>query len=497
VLTMKGYRLTSLSIFLSTCRGSNTTFKWASDSPISATSTTHGGIGDYVAAGLGIDTHKTSSTSVTAGGRNKLSNGISISTEETSSAAISTSGNRTLEDDTSARRPTQPAETTNSTPAANLVAPTGHLESAAEIENTTTATDCWHSWVDYWSASSLNMVTYETSFYNPRTETRTELREEDSLIPTSSWESFVDTATYSSLSTVYSDGFPVSVAVSYETRTYSDVGWAVYTIWSSLSEFHTTFTETYNFYDYVTTTRSTTALPTPRCELPTAASQCNEQWSSYIYADSWKYYDDFDDPNTGYFPGTPDCTQAMITGDWCTSMASFYFARETMYGQGADVGWKTANGTSYFPASKSLAPGCSLGCQACSITGETVQLYYWPPATATLVENGTETATLMPLARNDSSPRTVSIDGKPAVKIRRGDTIALTNFRNNTYVAHDVYLLRRFTCCQFLRRRRKNIQKHHSASTQHQSFIQPRGRHSIPRIRARIFHFIFQYRGSH
>ena len=177
-------------------------------------------------------------------------------------------------------------------------------------------------------------------------------------------------------------------------------------------------------------------------------------------------------------------------------MASFYFARETMYGQGADVGWKTANGTSYFPASKSLAPGCSLGCQSCSITGETVQLYYWPPATATLVENGTETATLTPLARNNSSPRTVSIDGKPTAKIRRYDTKVLTNLRNNTHVAYDVHLLRRLTCCQLLRCRRKDIQEHYSASTQHQSSVQPRAQHSVPRLRARIFHFIFQFSRS-
>lgn len=305
---MKGYRLILLSISLSTCRASNTTFKWASDNPVSAASSTRGDIGDYVAAGIGIDTQRTSSTTVTAEGvTNNLSNGLAISTEETPlPVAATTSGNRTL-DGTTTRRATPSAETTNSTSATNLVVPTGHVEPTTEIDNATTATDCWHSWVDYWSASSLNKVTYETSFYNPRTETKTEIREEDSLIPTSSWESFVDTATYSSLSTVYSDGYPVSVAVSYETRTFSDVGWTVVTIWSSLSEFMTTFTETYSFYDYITTTRATTALPTPWCELPAAASQCNLQWSSYIYADSWKYYNDFDDSNTGYFPGTPDC----------------------------------------------------------------------------------------------------------------------------------------------------------------------------------------------
>ena len=241
VLTMKGYRLILLSVSLSTSRASNTTFKWAGDSHIPTASSTRGDIGDYVAAGLGIDTHRSSSTIGTAeGAKNSLSKGLHIYTEETSlPVTTTTSGNRTLDDDSSTQRPTPSAETTKSTSAAHPVAPTGHVEPTTEIDNATTATDCWHSWVDYWSASSLNKVTYETSFYNPRTET--EIREEDSLIPTSSWESFVDTATYSSLSTVYSDGYPVSVAVSYETRTFSDVGWTVVTIWSSLSEFMTTF----------------------------------------------------------------------------------------------------------------------------------------------------------------------------------------------------------------------------------------------------------------
>ena len=171
---MKGYRLILLSIFLSTCRGSNTTFRWASDNPASAAPSTRGDIGDYVAAGLGIDTHKTSSTVTADGVKNNLSNGLKIPTEETLlPVAITTSGNRTLDDDNSARRPTPSSETTDSTSATNLVVPTGPVESNTEIDNATTATDCWHSWVDYWSASSLNKVTYETSFYNPRTETKT------------------------------------------------------------------------------------------------------------------------------------------------------------------------------------------------------------------------------------------------------------------------------------------------------------------------------------
>ena len=269
---MKGYCLILLSISLSTCQGSNTTFKWSSESPIPTASSTRGNIGDYVAVGLGIDTHRTSSTvATTEDVEEDVSNGLSISSDETSlTLAITTSDNRTRVDDTSPQRQTTSAETTNFTSTANLVTPTGYVEPTTEITNATTTTDCWHSWVDYWSASSLNKVTYETSFYNPMTVTKTEIREEDTLIPTSYWESDVGTVTYSRLSTIYSDGYPVSVAVSYEKWSYSDVGWSSATIWSSLYEFMTTFTETYSFYDYITTTQATTALPTPRCELPTA-----------------------------------------------------------------------------------------------------------------------------------------------------------------------------------------------------------------------------------
>jgi len=411
---MNGHRLISFLISISACRGSNTTFKWTSDTHITTTPSTHGDIGDYVAAGLGIDARKSSSTVAATENSEEPVPGLGVSAEEGSSvlATIETARpNRTQVIDSSDRKWSQSSVSTVNTTTAHIITPSGPVQIATDGNNVTTTTDCWDSWLDYWSASSLNKATYETSFYSPETWTKTEIREEDTLIPTSTWESYVDTATYSTLSTIYSDGYPVSVAVSYETRTYSHVGWDVFTIWSSLYEFHTTFTQTYSMFNYITTTRSTTALPTPQCELPAAASQCSKQWGSYISTSSWKYYDLLGDPSHGSFPGTPDCTQVMITGDWCTSMASFYFARETMYGQVEDVGWLTEESTTYFPASKSLAPGCSLGCQACSITGETVQLYYWPPSTATLVENGTETATLTPFAQDGSGVRTVSIDG--------------------------------------------------------------------------------------
>lgn len=417
---MKGYPFICLSILLSTCRATNSTFKWSNIRSSPTSSSSHGNLGDYVAAGIGINTQETSSLATTTIHEEYLATGSEQSADkESPTLASPTNDNQTQINDLSSQSPTQSHRTSTLTDAVLTTAPsTGgtseRLHITSNSTDATVSTKCWQSWLDYWSASSLNKVTYETSSYAPVTETKTELRIEQTLIPTSSWRSDIYTWTYSTLSTIFSDGYPVSVSVSYDYSTYSNVDWDAYTIYSSLSEFHTTFTETYNFYDRITTTQSTTALPTPACELPSVVPECSAQWSSYISASSWRYWNDFDDPSTGYFPGTPDCRQALVTGSSCASMASFYFARETMYGQADDVGWITEDSTSYFPASKSLAPGCSLGCQACSITGETVQLYYWPPSTASLVENGTETATLTPFARNDSSPRTVSIDGEQA-----------------------------------------------------------------------------------
>lgn len=213
-------------------------------------------------------------------------------------------------------------------------------------------------------------------------------------------------------------------------------------------------------WDYFTTTRSTTSLPTPKCRLPAVVPECNAQWVSYINADDWKPYDE----GIERFEGMPDCTQAVITAHWCSSMASFYFTREQMYGIHENWGWVSTNGTSYFPASKSLAPGCTLGCQKCSITGQSVQLYYWPPSTATLVEDGTKAATLTPFAPNGSSLRTVSIDGKLAIA-HYGDGFSwLMSYRHHTHVSHYIYLVRRLARCRLLRSHRGNVQEHHIAS---------------------------------
>jgi hypothetical protein len=368
--TMKGFSLVFLPIFALICLAANAASEQTDAEHPAPTSTANGAIGDYVAAGLGISTRE-------------LTSALDAKTSDDLPDTISSSS-RFL---------------TFYNQSATLTSAGASYSVSATAENITTisATDCWHSWRDYWSASSVNKLTSEVTFDVTSTRTETVTRFSETSWITSSWFSTIYTWTEFQGSTLYSENYPVSVSSSYETHIDSDVRWLVNTEWSTLGEYYETRVVTDGSYRSILV-GSTTALPTPRCELPAILAECSMEWSAKIH----------DRPSSP----APDCTQAMITGDWCTSLRSQYLKPSKFMRKDQDVGWVTTNNTSYFPVSKSLAPGCTLGCQACSITGESVQLYYWPPATATLVENGTETATLTPFARNGSSIRTVAIDGE-------------------------------------------------------------------------------------
>jgi len=401
---MAYYTVILLAVFASTCRGTNTTRKWTSVNHPASTSSAHGGIGDYVAAGLDMSHEK---SSILTSNTTSAFTVMTISGDSPQSSGFAPVSQAQLNDTTSL---------TTATPAAGRF---GHVSITANINHTTSVTDCWRSWLEYWSASALNQITStDEAIDGPSTMTLTVTRAAGTSWTTTSWESSVYTRTESTFSTVYSDGYPVSASASYDTFTSLITGWTAITFWSSLSEYITTETSTWTWPSFHAITRSATALPTPSCELPSAVPECSMQWSSYIQASmdlfGHPYYTIAGSMNSSsiILARTPDCTQAQITGDLCTSMRSHYFAPMTALGQGIDVGWETTSGTSYFPASKSLAPGCSLGCQACSITGNSVQLYYWPPPTATLIEYGTETAILTPFTEDNPGVRTVSIDGE-------------------------------------------------------------------------------------
>lgn len=144
-----------------------------------------------------------------------------------------------------------------------------------------------------------------------------------------------------------------------------------------------------------------TGLHEPSCALPSYVPDCQSEWKTYIETDS------IAPRNT---VPLPQCTQASITGSLCDSLIAAYYKQYTyLGGMIGNPGYQTTNGTStYWPSTTQFAPGCTLGCQTCAITGETVQLFYWPPTTANLVADGSGTAKVMTAQTNATMVTTVN-----------------------------------------------------------------------------------------
>jgi len=76
---------------------------------------------------------------------------------------------------------------------------------------------------------------------------------------------------------------------------------------------------------------------------------------------------------------TPICTQASIASSACSTLVSSLLQPlEAQPGTLINFGQRSI---SPWPTSSTLAPGCTLGCQTCAITGRSVQLFYWPTST--------------------------------------------------------------------------------------------------------------------
>ncbi|KAI9677238.1 MAG: hypothetical protein M1822_008187 [Bathelium mastoideum] len=86
---------------------------------------------------------------------------------------------------------------------------------------------------------------------------------------------------------------------------------------------------------------------------------------------------------------SPYCTQASVADPLCNNLRSNYLSSWNSaylgaFGKLGDVESyiSASNGSSIptfeWPSSSRFAPGCSLGCGFCTITANTVQLFYWP-----------------------------------------------------------------------------------------------------------------------
>jgi len=350
------------------------------------------GIGDYIAAGLGQANASglvsTKQSSINAETSPRWSNATSVSGSHNSTA-------------TSHGTTTSHASATSHGSSAHVTGTSSRLITATGITKATTNVTtngtlaCWDQWTNYWStetSSSLFTVTETTSY--TWTSTSTEFSTYTGA------QTSIETLAYTE--TVFEDPnddkYPISTETQYETNTdiesgalipISTVGtytsaWTSTTVWSGRS--------------------AVNATNTPSCTLPSYVPQCQAQWNQWT-------------------PGgtPPKCSQASINNQKCSSVIAERFAGYTT-GNPALNAWSVTEislgpsswtESSSWPATESLAPGCTLGCGTCAITGNTVQLYYWPPTTATLFENGngTVTARASALSPNNSVPITAIVGG--------------------------------------------------------------------------------------
>ncbi|RMY50701.1 hypothetical protein D0865_06752 [Hortaea werneckii] len=260
---------------------------------------------------------------------------------------------------------------------------------AYEWSNVSITGDCFAQWDAYWTASSsateLSMIIATATQTIVRTPTyySTSYKE----LGPSSWTRVV---------TQYADANNVFPIATYTTTRSDDGGTRRITEPTSTGE-PTTRVSTVEFQKNVPAYSGT--ITSPACVLPSVVPECQSRWDSWIAA--------------GAAQGKPLCQAAEVGSAQCSTIISARYDGYRNFGPTGIDGWVTNASSTWWPATQSFAPGCSLGCQTCAITGDTVQVYYWPPTTATAVENGTLTAsashTLNNGAANTTGPITAIV----------------------------------------------------------------------------------------
>ena len=189
------------------------------------------------------------------------------------------------------------------------------------------------------------------------------------------------------------------------------------------------------------TTRA--GVPPPQCQLPTSViPECQSQWDSVasdrvvtmpssisipVCVDKestwpWDCYEtdaSYLEASASYEAApsslftrnllpAPSCTQASMGTAMCSSLRTAFFsfyAGDDVAGEGGTI-WQNPGlndgstypsfpplsrdsvTTTYAPNPYLLAPGCSVGCGGCAVTGDSVRLLYWP-VSSTLILNAT------------------------------------------------------------------------------------------------------------
>ncbi|KAK5688817.1 hypothetical protein LTS10_000795 [Elasticomyces elasticus] len=293
------------------------------------------------------------------------------------------------------------------------------LSSSLFTNTTTNGTDagCWRECEDYWQASSELLFStwyYDSDRSTTETVTVTQFGTEPTVttvtymqyagtIPIKTdvfteTESGSDLVQETSISTLALKASTSAIYSGYSTEVYSTRTWeseevslssipSVDTVVTGRSTTRTVEGNTELEFDIgtslvvdlfnstvYTTITAGLGVTTPPCVLPSSVPQCQSQWENWVDTQE-------------YGLSTPDCVQARVTGDLCRRLTSSYLSSaQSDYLTGSKVSRYVTNASvtsssQYWPATSELAPKCTLGCQVCRITGDMVELLYWPPAT--------------------------------------------------------------------------------------------------------------------
>ncbi|KAI7480514.1 hypothetical protein KC351_g6949 [Hortaea werneckii] len=296
-------------------------------------------------------------------------------------------------------------------PGKSSIASFAAASTGSSISKNASIDECFHSWDQWWSASSLEKSgtliaasTYTTSY----TET----------ISAYAGTTELYTETLSTVSTIKDGAFAIETK-TIDTTSLGTLTGAPRSGYTSSN----TYTGTISSTSFATNT-----LPRPTCYLPSQVSQCEQQWESWIsiqltpaptpppHCDIGAGMIDgrprpgcalqYEQQGASWSSlvsarGPPICSQASIGDALCESVRENYVrdenyafkpkdAADAPYFSAGYLGtWVDAragdfNTSYYWPTSATLGvPSCTLGCGRCAVTGGSVRLIYWPPATTT------------------------------------------------------------------------------------------------------------------
>ncbi|KAF2166106.1 hypothetical protein M409DRAFT_55448 [Zasmidium cellare ATCC 36951] len=368
----------SLCMYLGAVGALNGTVEYlnvSTPSEPSAFGATHG-IGDYVAAGIGIESTTTTSS--------RIINATARSSPHTQALSTGLSGSND----------------------ASVV----QHRNATSTQAILGLSQCWDQWSTYWDklpsfsthletacVSTSEVMTYaSTIFY---TMTRADVTPYTSL------------TTWTGTATIDNNGFAVSTYYKIETWTIKNTRSAKGTTYTSAASVLYTYVETCD------RAYSTTASARqPNCTLPsTSLPQCQTSWDSWL-STQLSPIEGTKTSNVSAGPA-PSCTQASIAEKTCVSLKDAfvsssldlsYFSKilpsnitpdgrpeHHVHWSGGYYSWR-AGDWNWPPSTAFFAPSCTLGCGRCSIKGGTVDLLYWPPATTKTI------------GANDSAPTTTN-----------------------------------------------------------------------------------------